>query len=170
MESLGDDPIVACIASHHRVAKKRKISLLDLQDGPLLWFACRLNPHYYDHCQAIFHQVGFSPRRVPEPADHHVLLGLVAEGQGCALVPRSLATIKRKDVVYKAIAEYGRFAAHVGLAYRRETSAGLVLGLVAMLKERFDHGARSAQEKIRHPIDPAPFAHVPAPKSGHGYL
>ncbi len=73
-----------------------------------------------------------------------MLLGLVAEGQGCALVPRSLATIKRKGVVYKAIAEGGRLAVHVGLAYRRETSADLVLGLVAMLKERFGDGARSA--------------------------
>ncbi|AWP23381.1 LysR family transcriptional regulator [Acidiferrobacter sp. SPIII_3] len=56
VEPLGDDPIVACIASHHRAAKKRNISLLDLQDGALFWFARRLNPRCHDHCQAIFHQ------------------------------------------------------------------------------------------------------------------
>lgn len=38
------------------------------------------NPSFYDYCRRYFERVSFAPRRLAEPEDHHVLLGMIAEG------------------------------------------------------------------------------------------
>jgi DNA-binding transcriptional LysR family regulator len=134
---LGDDPLVACIASSHPSAKKRRVSILDLQHDQLFWFDRKLNPAYYDYCQQVFKQVGFNPRRIPEPADHHVLLGLIAAGQGIALVPRSLNSMTRRGVVFKEVVESDRLCIRVGAAYQASRASEAVLAVVAMLQARF---------------------------------
>jgi DNA-binding transcriptional LysR family regulator len=137
VEHLCDDPLVACIASSHPAARKRRVSILDLQQDSLYWFDRRLNPAYYDYCQHVFKQVGFNPRRIPEPADHHVLLGLIAAGQGIALVPRSLNSMTRKGVVFKEVIEGDQLCIRIGVAYRGSRAPEPVRAIVAMLQGRF---------------------------------
>lgn len=137
VEHLCDDPLVACIASNHPSAKKRRVSILDLQHDNLFWFDRKLNPAYYDYCQQVFKRVGFNPRRIPEPVDHHVLLGLIAVGQGIALVPRSLNSMTRKGVVFKEVIEGDQLCIRIGAAYQPMRSSPAILSLVEMLKARF---------------------------------
>jgi hypothetical protein len=71
-----------------------------------------------------------------------VLLGLIAEGQGIALVPKSLHSITRKGVVFKQIVEGDQLCIRVGVAYKPTAASEVVLALVSMIKERFsDQGA-----------------------------
>ncbi len=133
---LFDDRMVACMASDHPAAKKRLVSIREFAQDKLFWFDRKLNPAYHDHCQKIFDRLGFRPERIPEPADHHVLLGLVASGQGVALVPQSLKSITRKGVSYKEIREGDQLKISVGAAYREAEQSESVLALVALLKER----------------------------------
>ncbi|WP_073106492.1 LysR family substrate-binding domain-containing protein [Pollutimonas bauzanensis] len=136
--------MVACIASSHRAAKRRRVSLLDLQSDNLFWFDRKLNPAYYDYCLKLFNRVGYSARRIPEPADHHILLGLIAEGQGIALVPKSLHSVTRKGVVFKQIVEGDQLSIRLSVAYQPAAASPMVLTLVAMLKERFSAQGASA--------------------------
>lgn len=142
---LGDDPLVACIASSHPSARKRRVSILDLQHDKLFWFDRKLNPAYHDHCQQVFKQVGFNPRRIPEPADHHVLLGLIAAGQGFALVPRSLNSMTRKGVVFKEVIEGDQLRIRIGAAYQGTRPSEAVRAVVAMLQGRFTARGRRAE-------------------------
>lgn len=137
IEHLCDDPLVACIASNHQSAKKRRVSLLDLQHDNLFWFDRKLNPAYYDYCQQVFKRGRFNPRRIPEPSDHHVLLGLIAVGQGIALIPRSLNSMTRKGVTFKEVVEGDHLCIRIGVAYQAAKATDAVLALVAMLKGRF---------------------------------
>lgn len=137
IEHLCDDPMAACIASTHPLAQKRRVSIVDLQHDNLFWFARKLNPAYYDYCQRVFERVGFNPRRLAEPTDHHVLLGLIALGQGIALVPKSLGSVTRKGVVFKEMVEGDQLCIRVVAAFQAATASEPVLALVAMLKERF---------------------------------
>nr|WP_286181040.1 LysR family transcriptional regulator [Leptothrix sp. C29] len=145
VEPLFDDPMVACISSSHRLAKRQRVSILDLGDDKLFWFERKLNPVYYDYCERIFERVGFSPQRIREPADHHVLLGLIAEGQGFALVPNSLHNVTRKGVTFKKIVEGDQLCIRVGVAYQATNSDEQVQALVSMLKEWF--AARNARHE-----------------------
>lgn len=134
VKHLFDDPMVAVVASTHPMAKKRRVSILDFREDKLFWFNRNLNPAYHDHCQRFFEHIGFYPQRVPEPDDHHVLLGLIAVGHGIALIPKSLSSTTRKGVVFKRIIEGGHLGVHIGAAYKMSETSEVVLALVEMLK------------------------------------
>jgi len=131
-----NDPMVACMASNHPCARKKRVSLLDLADDALFWFERKLNPAWHDHCQHLFARFGFSPRRILEPDDHHILLGLIAAGQGIALVPKSLRAVTREGVVFKPLLEGHQLCVRITAAYRADTATEQMLTLVALLKER----------------------------------
>jgi DNA-binding transcriptional LysR family regulator len=102
VETIHEEPLVLALPSGHRLARKSKLGFDELRTEPMFWFERRLNPGFYDYCKAFFEQAGFKPRVIPEPPDHHVLLGLIAEGQGVALIPQSLKNVKRQGVVFRA--------------------------------------------------------------------
>ncbi|MGB7801590.1 LysR family transcriptional regulator [Buttiauxella sp.] len=105
VEKIIDDPLVVALPAGHRLTAKRSISFDDLRDEPMFWFERRMNPGFYDHCQAFFQRIDFKVNGIPEPADHHIMLGLIAEGKGIALVPTSLQCIKRQGVVFRKLKE-----------------------------------------------------------------
>lgn len=102
-ETLQEEPVVAALSAKHPLARKRVLQLAELQKEPLFRFDRRLNPGYHDHCSRVFAQWGFSPLTLPEPADHHVLLGLVAAGQGITLMASSKRRIRRPGVVFRQL-------------------------------------------------------------------
>jgi len=138
VEQLTDDPLVAALPRAHPAARRRRIALADLAHDTLLWFERRLNPAYFDHFERVFDRLGFRPRRAPEPADHHVLLGLVAAGRGVALVPRSLTRTSREGVVYRPLREDAQdFQIGLALATRPGEAAPATALLRRLLAGRY---------------------------------
>lgn len=87
----------------------------------MFWFRRVLNPGFYDYCQLYFKGIGFKPTIVPEPSDHHVLLGMISDGQGYALIPNSMRSIRRRGVVFRKLRYTGRaLTVGVGMAYRED--------------------------------------------------
>ena len=105
VRTLHREALVVALSSGNPLARKRRLCFADLKDEPLFWFERRLNPGYHDHCRTCFARAGYRPRLVPEPDDHHLLLGLIAEGQGIALIPASLRRIRWQGVVFRALAD-----------------------------------------------------------------
>ncbi len=77
--------------------------------------------------------LGYAPERLPEPPDH-ALLGLVAAGQGVALVPQSLTNVKCKGVVFRSLVEADQLRIRVGLAVRSGSLSPPVQSLVDLIK------------------------------------
>jgi DNA-binding transcriptional LysR family regulator len=102
-ETLHEEPLVVALSSRHPLAKKRQLDFDNLRGEPMFWFERRLNPGFYDFCQAYFEKIGFRFVVLPEPLDHHIMLGLIAEGTGLALVPASLQRVKRQGVVFRPL-------------------------------------------------------------------
>ena len=102
-EIIRKEPLWVALSANNPLARKRRLGFDDLRGEPMFWFERRLNPGFYDYCQAYFEQIGFKPRIIAEPPDHPILLGLIAEGQGIALIPSSLREVKRQGVVFRAL-------------------------------------------------------------------
>jgi DNA-binding transcriptional LysR family regulator len=103
VETIIEEALVVALPTSHRLAGKRRLDFDDLRGEPMFWFERKLNPGFYDYCQAYFERIDFKPNAIPEPPDHHILLGLIAEGQGIALIPASLQRVKRKGVVFRSL-------------------------------------------------------------------
>lgn len=116
VHTVREAPMLVALPAAHALARKRSIGLSELRDEPLFWFERRLNPGFYDHCQAFFARVGFAPRTLAEPQDHHILLGLIAQAQGVALMSDSMRQLKRQGVVFRALKDEGAGLLSMGLA------------------------------------------------------
>ena len=138
VEWLTLDPLVAAIPERHKFAKRRVVSLAELGHDRLFWFSRSLNPAYFDHFDALFARIGFDPPRVPEPSDHHVLLSLIAEGHGVALVPKSLTSIVRAGVLYKTLRKADGLAVGIAVAYLPGRLSAPARALLEKLKDHFE--------------------------------
>src|SRR5450830_384986 len=57
VETILEEPLVVALPAKHRLALKRKLDFDAIRGEPMFWFERRLNPGYYDHCQAFFEQI-----------------------------------------------------------------------------------------------------------------
>ncbi|MFP3550881.1 LysR family transcriptional regulator [Paraburkholderia sp. SIMBA_049] len=145
VEPLFDEPLVAALPEGHALHKRRRISLLELADDALFWPQRRINTGYYDHFETVFRAHGFNPRRVAEPVDHHVLLSLIAEGQGVALIPSSLKSIARDGVIYRELRERADFRIKVAIAYMPDAHHASLQQLIDILRTHYRTGATHAR-------------------------
>jgi len=81
------EPAVLAVHPQHPLAARRSVRLSDLRDEPVVTLtrASRLRTVLENACR----QAGFAPRIVAETSDLTVMVQLVAEGIGVALMPRS---------------------------------------------------------------------------------
>jgi DNA-binding transcriptional LysR family regulator len=108
-------PQVVAVASQNPLAKRRTLSLGDIADQPVYWFARSRQPAFFDHCHRVFRRHGFAPNYLQEPNDHHVLLAEVGAGNGVAILPRSFTALRLNGVSYRPLREGEEIAVGVGL-------------------------------------------------------
>jgi DNA-binding transcriptional LysR family regulator len=131
-----EEPFVVALPAKHRLARKRKIEFNDMQDERMFWFERRLNPGFYDYCDAYFDKINFKPNIIPEPMDHHILLGLIADGGGIALMAKSLVNVKRKGVVFRALkVDDSQFSLGIALAYSESNQSPALRPFVKLVKD-----------------------------------
>jgi DNA-binding transcriptional LysR family regulator len=141
VEPLFADPLVVALPAGDPLRRRRRVALAELAERPLFWPQRKINPAYFDHFERVFQGLGFAPARLPEPEDHHVLLGLIAEGQGVALVPASLTAIRREGVVYRQMRETEVLRIGVALARLPHGGHPCVPMLLTVLRARYGVGA-----------------------------
>lgn len=134
-ETLLEEPLSVALPSGHRLARKRTIRFADLQDETLFWFERHLNPGYHDYCRRLFERAGFHPEMRPEPPDHHILLGLIAEGQGIGLIAPSLASIRRRGVVFRPLREALKIG--IALAYSPANRSPVLPVFIERVRQHF---------------------------------
>lgn len=139
VQPLARQPMMLALPATHRLAKKRKLSLLDIAQEPIYWFERARQPAFFDHCQQVFSRHGFAPTFLREALDHHVLLGDVAAGKGMALLADSFRALRLDGVVYRPLREGDELAAGIGLAWRREHGHAALPLLLRLAQEQL-HG------------------------------
>lgn len=151
VETILEEPLVVALPAGHRLAQKRKLGFDDLRGEPMFWFERRLNPGFYDYCQAFFEHISFKPNAIPEPPDHHILLGLIAEGQGIALIPASLRKVRRQGVVFRALKEEARnLSMGIAVAYSERNQSPVLPRFLELLG-----AGRESQAGLGIPASPA---------------
>ena len=101
---LREERLVAALPSGHALADgKPVLSLLDIVDETLIVFPKAPRPSFADQVLASFHDRGLEPKKIYEARELQVAIGLVAAGEGVAIVPGSVQGLKREDVCYREL-------------------------------------------------------------------
>jgi len=136
-EIIDDEPLVVALPASHRLARKRALGFADLRGEPIFWFERRLNPGFYDHCQAFFERIDFKFKVIPEPPDHHILLGLIAEGRGLALISSSLQNVKRQGVVFRPLKQAARkLSMGIAVVYAPDNRSAVLQAFLERVRRR----------------------------------
>ena len=88
---------------HPLAAAQGPVSLADLAQEPLVIYPREPRPSYADQVISLFHDRGLEPNIVHEARELQTAIGLVAAETGCAIVPISVARLKRDDIVYREL-------------------------------------------------------------------
>jgi DNA-binding transcriptional LysR family regulator len=131
------DRFCVALPKGHRLAARKAISLLDLNNDRLFWFQRDRNPGFYDACEKLFKKLYFAPQRLPEPTDHHVLLSMIANEDGVGLVPESLKKIRHQGVVFRKLKEDELLFIDIGIAHLPDPAHPLLPQLIEQLKALF---------------------------------
>ena len=95
--------IVAFPEGHPLSVAKAVVALRELVNETLIIFPKAPRPSFADQVLSAFDDRGLKPRRIYEVRELQIALGLVAAGEGVAVVPSSVYGLKRDDVSYMAL-------------------------------------------------------------------
>jgi DNA-binding transcriptional LysR family regulator len=142
-QTIIEDSFLVALSANHRLAQKHRLCFGDLRGEPMFWFERRLNPGFYDHCQAFFEQIDFKPNAIPEPIDHHIMLGLIAQRQGVALIPGSLRKVKYQGVVFREMKEESeKLRIGITVAYSERNRSPVLRAFLALVQKKYADIAR----------------------------
>jgi hypothetical protein len=117
-------PLVAALPSSHSLARRRKVSLLDVKDLPLFWNPRGFNPAYHDFCLRYFRQIGYRPDIVTVEPGQVQTLERIAAGEGWTIPNGAMLAARVKGVVYRPLAEGEALGIRVAAAWVPAEDAG----------------------------------------------
>lgn len=137
--TLFREPLLAILPAAHAAARKREVSILDLQDLPLFWAPRALNPGFHDACERTFAAIGFRPRYVTVDPGSFLTLERIARGEGFTLLNRARRGARLPGVAYRRLKEDDRLAILISAAWKAgpldETAATLARAAERALRD-----------------------------------
>ena len=103
VENIVAERYVAAVAEKHPLAKRKRISLIDLKGEPFILFARELGPLAWDKTIALCETAGFRPAIVQDAPEWLTVLRLVSSGLGYSIAPACVATIKTPGAVCREL-------------------------------------------------------------------
>lgn len=99
---LRNEPLVVALPAQHALASAEgPLCLAELAHEPLIIYPREPRPSYADQVISLFRDRGLEPNIVHEARELQTAIGLVAAEIGCAIVPVSVARLKRDDIIYR---------------------------------------------------------------------
>jgi DNA-binding transcriptional LysR family regulator len=114
---IHSERFVLVVPKGHRFAGSRPFALKDLEHEPLVAYARRYAPGFYDHWVQIFTAAGFSPNIVQETGEMETMLAMVAAGVGIAVTPQGLVRRQVRNVAVRNLPPQTAMS-EIGLAVR----------------------------------------------------
>lgn len=98
--ALLDERLVLAVGPDHRLARRRSVGLPALADEQFIGFDRTASPTLFGELTALFagHAIDYEP--VIEATEYTTVVGLVAAGQGVAVVPACVQTFRPPGVHY----------------------------------------------------------------------
>jgi DNA-binding transcriptional LysR family regulator len=104
---LREERLMVAVPARHRLTQSGSaVGLKDLVSEKLIIFPKAPRPSFADQVLEAFRDRGLSPEKVLEVRELQIAIGLVAAGEGIAIVPNSLHGLQRSDVDYVELNEY----------------------------------------------------------------
>jgi len=117
-------PLVAVLPSRHPMARRRRVSLLEVTNLPLFWNPRSFNPAYHDHCLRHFRSIGYRPDLVTVEPGQVQTLERIAVGEGWTIANTATLAARVKGVAYRPLVEGEALGVRIAAAWKRGNQQG----------------------------------------------
>jgi DNA-binding transcriptional LysR family regulator len=143
-----------CMARDHVLARRRSVSVADLEPYPFLWYDRAVHPTMFERIFAAFRQVGFAPEHVPAigqvDANAASAFALVSSSQGWALYPTTAIPALPSTMRYVRLSDLSIPLA-TNLLRRAEDTTARTRTFAHILDELADDGT---ERRVRASVSP----------------
>jgi DNA-binding transcriptional LysR family regulator len=101
---LFHETVVVAVSDRHPLASKKRVTIADLKDQPLIVPARRSRPHSHDLTMKLFTEAGLQARIVQIADEKQTIVNLVAAKLGVAIVPKWTSRMAARGVRYVRLA------------------------------------------------------------------
>lgn len=122
---------MAVVHVRHPLARRREISLQDLQGEPLITPQRRLGPGFHAQLMALLSKARLNLHIAHEATHMPIVPGLVAAGLGVGIVSDELRHLEVRDVVYRPLLE-GRHAVELALSWRQDNDSQVLAAFIKL--------------------------------------
>src|SRR5438128_11059398 len=95
---LFHETAVVAVSDHHPLASKKRVTIADLEDEPLIVPERRSRPHSHDLTMKLFAEAGCEARVAQIADEKQTIVNLVSAGLGVAIVPRWTSRLATRGV------------------------------------------------------------------------
>lgn len=127
-----EDSYLLALHEDSALARRPPRQLADLNDEDFILFRRDQSPRLHDLMIHHFYQHGFSPRIVQEGTTHYTVLGLVAAGLGCSVIPASAERRLPPGVKLIAVSDLD-IRMPISLVWRADNPSPLIPRFVELL-------------------------------------
>jgi DNA-binding transcriptional LysR family regulator len=142
VERILTESVSVALPADHPLSAAETVRVGDLAGDGFILVPRALEPIVFDRYVSLCLSAGFNPTVVQEALQIHAIIGMVATGLGVALVPESMSTLRRFDVVYRPLETPVAAVLDTGLAWRAGDTSPVV--------DRFVETVRAWRSK--HPV------------------
>jgi DNA-binding transcriptional LysR family regulator len=102
---VAEDALVAVLPARHRLARRKRLRLVDLAEEPFVFYARPSGPAVHDTIVGFCRAAGFTPRIEQEAADVQTIISLVTAGLGVSLLIGPTPPSNPDAVVYRELSD-----------------------------------------------------------------
>ncbi len=141
---LFQETAVVAVSDHHPLASRKRVTIADLADQPLIVPERRSRPHSHDLTMKLFAEAGLEARIVQIADEKQTIVNLVSAQLGVAIVPKWTSRMAARGVRYVRLATSGMTKLPLAAAWTRGTRDPIRDDMLEMLRGRLAHYAREA--------------------------
>jgi len=104
-QSIHEETLVCALSTDHELSTRDAVSITELRDEPLIGFNRMKSPSLHAEMAALFAARDLQYDPGIEATEYTTILGLVAAGQGMALVPESLRVFRPPGLRYVDVSD-----------------------------------------------------------------
>lgn len=131
---LTEESLMVALPAEHSLAQHNRVALASLASEPLVMFARKVSPLYFDNLIATCRANGFSPRVLHEVRSVASQIAFVSCGQGIALVPAAMSKLAPANVVLRPLTQKVSVVTTT-VAWNADRTNPLVEALVAQSRQ-----------------------------------
>ena len=141
---LFHETAVVAVSDHHPFASKKRVTIADLADQPLIVPERRSRPHSHDLTMKLFSEAGLEARIIQIADEKQTIVNLVSAELGIAIVPKWTSRMAARGVRYVRLAASDMNKLPLAAAWTRGTRDPIRDDMLEMLKAHLSRYAREA--------------------------